>query len=594
MPFDPVTAQSAVAQIASKRGKDRLDAQQAVALRAFSAKLADRSNTPTNVLLIGDSITEGENNATTANRWVSQFRDGLRSKYPTLGIPGGKGFIPPYRDSPSMPQPSTLSRALTKGVAGQGLGARISVLTTAADTQKFTVTNVTAVDVVYAQIGSGGGAFTVAYSADGGTTWSSESSALSSDGASVFTDMLLSRVTFPRRGNYIVRLTCTIGGAQIGGIIEYDGDEGTVASEGTTGKGIRVYEAGHYGSTTTQQAAYAYMTRQARIVAPSLVVIALATNDYAASTDPATTKTNLETIIANVKTGVTQAGVPAASFVLFAYNQRTGSFTYPWSQYVDAMWQIAAADDHVVVCDLTTRIAAVSDNSLGLFADAVHPNYKGHGVYANALMEFLTAGAAQAGSQRHGNDQHTPSFGMALPTLGYKAGAYIGSAAPAGNITTQPVNGDLRLTPLIIDTGSASVAFDRLSTYVATAGGTGAKARLVIYADTGFGYPGALVHDSGQLAAETSTTEVLEALSGFALAPGVYWAGVVTQGTPSPAPIYVGVTGRSPFVARQNVQAGSGSATSYNTTSVTSAPPDPFPSTPTVTSSGAEALLRVA
>lgn len=576
----------------TKKGKEQLRTEDSAALRPFLAALANRDSAPVNILYLGDSITEGQAATTAANRWIAKLRDSLRSRFPTSGVPGGVGFIPPYRDATSLPQPASLSAALRKGAEGLGLGARIAELA-ATETLTWTVTG-TAVDIVYAQSPTGG-TFTFATSNDGGTSWSAESAAVDCHDPSLFTDMLYQRVTFTRPGTWQVRITSTAAGgfyAHMGGIVVYNGGEGTVGSEATTGKGIRMFEGGHFGSTSTQWAAYPYITRWARRTAPSIVVIELATNDYAGNIDPATSKANLQTIIAAVRSGVAQAGTPPPSIVLLALNQRTGTFTYSWPDYVQAMHDIAAADDHITVFDLSLRMAAVSDNSLGFFADAVHPTDKGHRAIAEYLTAFLVG--EQVGNGQHGNELHPTPFALAIPLSGYKSGTYIGSSAPAGNITTQPANGDLRLSPLVINTGN-SVAFDKLSTYVATGGSTGALARIVIYSDNGYGYPGALLHDSGQIAATTSTAEVTEAaFAGITLAPGLYWVGVVTQGAPTTAPIYVGVSGRSPFVGRQNVQAASGTATGYNATGITGAPPSTWTATAAVVGSAVDVLLRAA
>ncbi len=82
------------------------------------------------------------------------------------------------------------------------------------------------------------------------------------------------------------------------------------------------------------------------------------------------------------------------AIVLLAMPERADieSATYPWSAYVNAMWEIAEADKGVTVFDVNPWMVsrrADSTNTYGLYGDQVHPNDKGHQLYGEALADWL-------------------------------------------------------------------------------------------------------------------------------------------------------------------------------------------------------------
>ena len=77
----------------SKRGQQSLETQRARALRVFYAALADRRSNPCNIVVMGDSMTEGQGATVWGARWVDRFRAQMRQKFPVTGVPGGVGYI---------------------------------------------------------------------------------------------------------------------------------------------------------------------------------------------------------------------------------------------------------------------------------------------------------------------------------------------------------------------------------------------------------------------------------------------------------------------------------------------------------------------
>jgi hypothetical protein len=135
--------------------------------------------------------------------------------------------------------------------------------------------------------------------------------------------------------------------------------------------------------------------------------------------------------------------------------------------------------------------------------------------------------------------------------------------------------GNLRLTPWLLTT---TQAIDRLGTFITAAGETGAKYRVVIYSDTGNGYPNALLVDSGQLAAD-AIAGVYGTVSAT-LTRGLYWIGGVVQAVVTTQPTVATVSGWNPavtFGVGTSAPASGQSALGFSSTGVTGTPPSTFP-----------------
>lgn len=73
------------------------------------------------------------------------------------------------------------------------------------------------------------------------------------------------------------------------------------------------------------------------------------------------------------------------------------------------------------------------------------------------------------------------------------------------------------------------MSFDRLYVFATVGGSTGAVVRMVAYAHTN-GMPGALLADTGQIAATGTGALGESAAVSFSAGPGVVWLGTVVQG----------------------------------------------------------------
>lgn len=349
------------------------------ALDSWHAAVANRDFAPARWYALGDSLTEGGLASSAARRWVNKALGLTRHRFPTEALSGGGvGFLPPRYTVTSLGNPySSVSVAGVGTVAPTngttwGIGRRGSVLPAGAF-YEYTV-QATSVVVNYAQTTTGGN---MSVSIDGGAAVT-----VSTLGAAGSVDTDGKTWTSPAlaAGSHTVRVTGSTGSPVFTGLTVFNGDEN---------KGLQIYEAGHSGSTTGWWLESTGWTDTIGTVQPHLVTIALLTNDYAAGTDPATSKANLLRLIQAVRDKTTVD----PSIVLVFYPKRTDLTTsaYTWEEYARIAHDIAATNSDVTILDLSREMEGPTPNTLGLWnADKIHPTDKGHSFIANAVAGFVS------------------------------------------------------------------------------------------------------------------------------------------------------------------------------------------------------------
>lgn len=177
------------------------------------------------------------------------------------------------------------------------------------------------------------------------------------------------------------------------------------------------------------------------------------------------------------------------------------------------------------------------------------------------------------------------------------SGAYISPTYTRAMSTLAETQGLLRLMPLFL---GRDITATELSVQVSTLGAS-ATYRLGIYADTGDGYPGALVVDGGTVSCASTGTKT--ATISQALSAGVYWLGGALQGSGSAsfvaaalAPDYCTVMGNKDanpgWIFAGTHSSGYGATCAYHETSVTGALPSTFTSTVTLSTPGALVTIK--
>jgi lysophospholipase L1-like esterase len=267
--------------------------------------------------------------------------------------------------------------------SGVGLGRKSWTGTAAGNKRVLTFTG-TGVDIFYAKFNAGGTGY---YKIDGGasTTFSTLNS---SGGFGTYNTLDGQRIQVRglTAGSHTVEVGWSSGGTVfVNGFMIYNGDES---------KGIRVWN----GSKSSQQSSYFVdtanpaWTDNVATVQPSLIIFGTLCNDWYYGMPSATSKTNLQTLIANIKAKCTTT--PSFIFNLeFQRDITSGSTVEPWANYVKVAYDIAAADpNNVAVFDMGKRAFGPGPFTAGtalVDPDKIHPNDAGMQAWADALAGFL-------------------------------------------------------------------------------------------------------------------------------------------------------------------------------------------------------------
>lgn len=359
----------------------KLDTQK-LPLRRFHAMLANRNAAPCRIIAgPGDSITEGAYAVTVVNRWQNLLMKRLRQ---TFAVTTGNDFpfIPVF---PGITTPTDFPVTRTGTVVGSGsygLGLRAGYVNDATGKITFTFTG-TRAKVAYVK-GVAGTLAIMKVIVDGGapvTLDTSPTGSASTIGGQLFD---LGALT---AGTHTVEVSWDAASGAgkrvyVEGLFTFNGDENA---------GIRVFDAGHSGFTTTSfTAPSADHARAVMANGPvGLAIIALGVNDIAGTITAATFKTNLQTIVTAMRTQAFSGSI------LYLMMAKPGDKTdAEWNPYVTAVNELAAADPDAVVLDLSDRMPKPVFNSpqpsdLGLYQDFRHLTPAGDGYVADVIAGFI-------------------------------------------------------------------------------------------------------------------------------------------------------------------------------------------------------------
>lgn len=342
-------------------------------LTPFALRLADRANTPINVVAMGSSSVQGSLAQPFTQKWVDLFGQMLHASYNPTGVPGGRHSLAAENVADNPANWAFTGTIQTNPVRGFGLlSKRLSAGATM--TGSFDLT--TGFTVQYAT-GSGIGAFTV--SIDGAAavtvTPSTSGSANTHDGS-------WTTPTVYTRGTHTIKITA-VGVTEISGVYAHDGDEQF---------GVRVWNSGRGGSTAADFLGQTSISQRLATLNPALVLLMYGSNDWSVNTTPAQFKTNVQTHIAQITTAV--AGPLTFAVIGMAQRLADPGTVAPWSAYLTALKEIVAADSaRCVYVDCASQFPTTNDaanDPLDLIAtDNIHPTTRGHAVIADAVAEAL-------------------------------------------------------------------------------------------------------------------------------------------------------------------------------------------------------------
>jgi lysophospholipase L1-like esterase len=555
--IDTATDTADAAVPLSAVGQQQLEVQRLTALRSWHAALAGRRYAACNVAVLGSSSTEGTGADAYERRYLHRLTAALRAAAPTPGVVGGDNYTPASGSGATFTWP--LVRTGGSNSTATGWALRAALLTTTGNNVTYT-TQASSFEVWYSQFTTGG-IFSVTI--DGTVVAASVNTAGTLDRNAKWTSAALAP------GTHTITVTwVSTANVFIYGIASYNGDESA---------GIRVFDGGlsglQSGDLVTNSAQW---TPRLTGIDADLVIYQIGANDYTSNVVPATFKSNVQSIIASIRSG--SPGAPSIVLTMAPLTASTTQ-TYTWAQYQQAVYEIAAADtggpggaSGVVVWDAALRWdSPYTDNSLAIFAgDMTHMTNLGHQLFASDLAAFLLTGFEGAdpyepaplpqewgASTRYRRGQKVTRNGCTFQvTADYTSGSTLPSSnllmvdapfqgqpllsgsytiigAPASNTTNGFGNGNLRAIGWYLPHGKF---LTRIGSEVSTVGQVGSKIRLGLYADDGSMRPGALLVDAGQIAGDSATFQDLTLGTPLWLPPGLYWAAAVVQAVTTTQP----------------------------------------------------------
>lgn len=346
----------------------------------FRGALANADSAPCDMLIVGDSTSEGIGASAIGTRWENVLLGKLRT---AAGVSGGEGYVPAYYADPTKTGRFTGGTFTTNGTLF-GLGIRCLLLTSG--TVSFTFTG-TGCDVIFA-VGPSGGQFT--WKVDGGAASPTQNTYF----ASAVGGVCYIQARGLTHGSHTITITRSTGTIYVEGAMVYDGDET---------KGIRLVEAAHsnaqaYNYTAlpawAQSISVVTSTGTPQRVDPALAVIMLGLNDYASTDNARRTaaqfKADLLSIIALIRANTTTD--PSFLLVIPWERTTTGTLLSTWAEYRAVYREIAREDDSIALLDLGATIGSFVDGDPNGYSagDGLHLNDAGYAVVAQAAKALLT------------------------------------------------------------------------------------------------------------------------------------------------------------------------------------------------------------
>lgn len=361
---------------------------QLAALRPLNAAIANRDVAPAEIVWWGDSVTEGSTLTDDKHVASYRFQEMLRGAFPTLGVLGGRGYVPAYYESASLP--ATCTQDSSQAVVGTPLYAKLSSAGLGARGTQLTyggaiifTGDCTSFDIHYTKL-EFGCAFEVyvdgvVVTPGGGINTSKGSSGVT--GGFIWSSPELSP------GEHVVRVRqIPIGGgfegfiACINGITWFYGDRS---------KGIHVYNAGKSGAAAAGNFFSTEHYRSLTTIVPAAVVVQLVTNDAVFYSSPATFKTDLQTNLSLIHTAM---GSNPYTLIGMTVPQPTGTFIGGalWPEYIRSMKEALDGYANSIFVDMSDFMGPnVGSDLLGLWNDGVHASRKGHSLWADRLLWAL-------------------------------------------------------------------------------------------------------------------------------------------------------------------------------------------------------------
>lgn len=374
------------------RGGKAVQRENLKAMRNFHAAVSNMlggATSPVDVLLVGDSISEGWFGSTT---WYSTYA-GRTAQALGLAINSngriGRGWVPGGNGWYSLPKFSTVG-ANTE--TGHGMSLRGRQLASG-DYTELTVENCDRFVVQYRRAAIFAQA-DIVFTIDG----VEQAQIATFDGslASFATEVHQWDSGQLSRGTHTLRVTNRANGA-FNGIIYFDG---AYAFDGEYSTGVRFWNCSHFGYTTNHynanygNASWWGRAIQRGYIKPGLVMIALGTNDKGVMT-ATQYHDNLSTMIDNIRAACTAGGMTFGPSIAISIPFSNGAVSSTaWEAYRDQVYLLQAEKDIAVFewAEAMGNTNSVDGDPLGLTTDNTHPNSKGQALTGTWLPAKILHG----------------------------------------------------------------------------------------------------------------------------------------------------------------------------------------------------------
>lgn len=337
-------------------------------------RAAQEAGGPINIFVVGDSISEGTGNSIMDNRWITKLQDKLNYRH-------GKGsgakypFIPGQYKTP-VAHPHAATNEFVTINSTTGLGWRTVILSATGEAvyqfhgTSFKLAFFSAATGIMT-VNIDGNAIDVDTNKTRNPTYSGQSSIWASGPLPL--------------GDHVIKVTRKSGTTEhpyLQGIYTYNQDEAD---------GYRLIDGSYHGMSSNFLTAERSSNQAGAIMAingdkPSLVMLNIGTNDYAANTTVSVYKENILRFLTELKT----KGYNGSIVLLNCYKSSNVDENR-WRGYYKALYEIAASNPDISVMDWRGRIPdSIKPTTTSLYPDGIHPSDLGSEGIATIMVDYLS------------------------------------------------------------------------------------------------------------------------------------------------------------------------------------------------------------
>lgn len=419
-------------------------------LRALRAAWAKRFTAPVNVVLLGDSVTQGY--------WATTFEGSVTGVFTARmfqqnGQPITLGYIPLSTNSLSSYGNRDWTKANCTDNANYGLGYGASTLASTSPGPAGTASFTGMADriwVHYPQAAAGLGTFNITLD---GVSQGTITPTGTARGGRVWDSGPLTR------GLHTITVTAnSTTAAVVEGCTFLDGNANTSGSTGTlttananTGSGLRIWNAAHFGFTANNYAVSPngtnWWTDGFDMVWPHAFIIVLGINDVATRT-VAQYIADLNFIIARINAqAVTNTQLPPSIIIVAPYGVGATNIMPP---YRDAARSVAVSNGAAFIdwSDLMGYVGTAAADTYTLMSPLdgstakIHPGDQGHQLLGDNLAEYVTSALGPTGQIVRSPTRVITSAGRSVAdgvlaastTVTSATAAFVAGNYPAGDI----------------------------------------------------------------------------------------------------------------------------------------------------------------